>query len=244
MMLPLGILLIFLFTLLHECIHETPFRSRWINRTVGIVIGFLIFLPPAWFCCFHMAHHRHTQDQDRDNDPELDAKKPESWMQYGIYLSGIPTWYSQLLKIVRLAMGGPMDGFVPGRAQKGVGQQARLFVVGYAILIALSIFQNSTVIIWAWLVPLIFGQPFLRAYLLAEHGRCPYVSNMLDNTRTTFTSGIVRYLAWNMPYHTEHHSYPVVPFHKLPVLHNIMKKNLRNTEDGFVRFHTDYVSRF
>ncbi len=41
LMLPLGILLVFQFTLMHETIHLTPFRSRWINRAVAHVCGWV-----------------------------------------------------------------------------------------------------------------------------------------------------------------------------------------------------------
>ncbi|TIX21501.1 MAG: fatty acid desaturase, partial [Mesorhizobium sp.] len=49
LMLPQGILIVFLFTLLHETIHETAFRTPWLNRAIAAVSGFLILLPPAWF---------------------------------------------------------------------------------------------------------------------------------------------------------------------------------------------------
>ena len=32
-----GIMIVFLFTLLHETIHETPFRSRWLNIWIGLM---------------------------------------------------------------------------------------------------------------------------------------------------------------------------------------------------------------
>ena len=32
----------------------------------------------------------------------------------------------------------------------------------------------------------------------------------------------MRWFAWNMPYHVEHHAYPSVPFHALPKLNRIV----------------------
>lgn len=49
---------------------------------------------------------------------------------------------------------------------------------------------------------------------------------MFLNTRTTLTTRVVRFLAWNMPYHAEHHAMPSVPFHKLPVLHDMTAARL------------------
>ncbi len=56
-----GFVLIFLFAPLHETVHRTAFRSRRVNDAVAAVCGFLLLLPPAYFRCFHFAHHRHTQ---------------------------------------------------------------------------------------------------------------------------------------------------------------------------------------
>ncbi len=60
---------------------------------------------------------------------------------------------------------------------------------------------------------------------------------MLENSRTTTTNAIVRWLAWNMPYHAEHHAYPMVPFHKLPDLHRLAAPHLKETEPGYASFH-------
>jgi fatty acid desaturase len=82
----------------------------------------------------------------------------------------------------------------------------------------------------------------LRLYLLAEHGRCPAVTDMFANTRTTFTTRLVRFLAWNMPYHAEHHAMPSVPFHRLPELHALARPHLKQTEDGYTRFAARYAA--
>ena len=75
---------------------------------------------------------------------------------------------------------------------------------------------GSTLLLWYWVVPALLGQPMLRLYLLAEHSACPRSADMLENTRTTYTNALVRFLAWNMPFHAEHHAWPSIPFHALP----------------------------
>ena len=56
---------------------------------------------------------------------------------------------------------------------------------------------------------------------------------MLQNTRTTFTNAAVRFIAWNMPYHVEHHVYPAVPFHKLTMFHAMVRGDLTVTANGY-----------
>ncbi len=238
---PLGIAVIFLFTALHESVHGTAFRSDWLNRAVAHGAGFIVFVPAMWFRFFHFAHHRHTHDEKLD--PELMTLKPQTLSQYVKYLSGIPMWISLARTLAVNALGRGREDFVPERAKPQVAIEARITIALYVLCLALSLALKSDALLWLWIVPALLGQPFLRAYLLAEHARCPHVANMLGNTRTTFTTRFMRFLAWNMPYHAEHHAYPVVPFHKLPALHEIAAQHLKQTERGYVRFNRNFVTR-
>ncbi len=131
------------------------------------------------------------------------------------------------------AAGRNRDAFLPPSARRAVAREARLFLIFYAAAAVLSIQFGATVLLWLWLIPVLLGQPFLRLYLLAEHTGCPQVPDMLRNTRTTFTNPLVRFVAWNMPYHAEHHALPAVPFHKLPALHRILRGDLAVTANGY-----------
>ena len=113
---------------------------------------------------------------------------------------------------------------------------------GYSMKRAMSLIWTDAAL-WLWIVPALLGQPFLRLYLLAEHGDCPRVANMLANSRTTLTGPVVRFLAWNMPYHTEHHSWPQVPFHHLPAVHARLRDHLQNTSPGYAAFTRSYLDR-
>lgn len=239
LLVPQGILIIFLFTTLHETIHRTAFATVWINDAVARLCGLFIVLPSDWFRFFHFAHHRHTQDPERD--PELAGPKPETWNQYLTHISGIPIWISQFRTLVSNAAGRCHDDFVPPSARRKVASEARAMLIVYGVLCIGSIVTGSAFLLYVWILPAIIGQPFLRLYLLAEHGRCAFVANMFENSRTTFTNRLVRRLAWNMPYHAEHHAFPGVPFHRLPQFHALTRDHLLETEDGYVRFHEKYA---
>lgn len=240
LLLPLqGIVLIFLFTLEHECTHRTPFRAVWLNDWVGRACGLLVFLPFEWFRAFHLAHHRFTNIPGED--PELDGSKPESLHGWLIHISGLPVWSANTALILRLAARRERARYLSERALPRMEREARVLLAFYA-LAAFSLIW-SPLLLWVWIVPVLLGQPFLRLYLLAEHGDCPFVTNMFENTRTTFTNRIVRFLAWNMPYHVEHHVYPAVPFHRLPELHGLMREDLKVTAEGYAAFTRDYLQR-
>lgn len=234
-----GVLIVFLFTLEHEATHKTPFASVRVNEWAGRLAGFLLVLPFEWFRYFHLAHHRWTNVEGKD--PELLAEKPETWRSWVWHVSGLPYWGSEARLMAALVAGRAEGDYLPAAAQARIVREARLMAAGY-LLAGLSLIWTQA-LLWVWLVPVVLGQPVLRLYLLAEHGDCPRVANMFQNTRTTFTNRLVRFLAWNMPYHVEHHVYPAVPFHRLPVLHGLMREELQVTADGYVAFTRAYLDR-
>ncbi|MEW2916508.1 fatty acid desaturase [Ruegeria sp. ANG10] len=236
--LPQGILLVFLFTLSHECTHKTPFRSGWLNDVIGHLVSIPIALPFTWFRYFHLAHHKWTNHPKKD--PELGGKpRPGNWRDLLIYLSGWPYWSAMAKVLMQNAFGRIDAPYLPARQHRAMRVEARLLLVLY-VFVGLSLLYSSA-LFWLWLLPVLIAQPVLRLYLLAEHGLCPQVANMLENSRTTFTNRIVRFLAWNMPYHAEHHAFPNVPFHQLPTLHDRTQAYLKSTSDGYSDFTQDYI---
>lgn len=239
LLLPLqGVLLVFLFSLSHECTHQTPFARPWISDLCGHAIAPVLGLPFIWFRYFHLAHHRYTNDPARD--PEIaDHPRPATRADWLIYLSGWPYWREAGRTLWHNALGTLDAPYLPARRHEAMRTEARV-VLGLYTLAVLSLFYTP-VLIWVWIVPVLIAQPALRAYLLAEHGLCPHVADMLENTRTTFTNRVIRALSWNMPYHIEHHCLPDVPFHRLPALHDLIKAHLKSTSQGYGKFSADYA---
>ena len=232
----LGVALAFLFTLQHECTHQTPFRIRWLNEVVGHATGLILIQPFQWFRAFHMAHHRFTNDPARD--PELATPKPDTLPAILWHLGCLGYWRAKLVTLVSNAF-GPLDAnYIAPRQKRRIRLEARLMILIYALAVVLF----GTALFWFWLLPLALGFPVLRLYLLAEHGLCPPVANMFENTRTTFTNRAVRWLSWNMPYHAEHHAWPAVPYHALPRLHQLSAPHLKSTSEGYSAFAAEYVS--
>ncbi|MGC1498179.1 MAG: fatty acid desaturase [Sulfitobacter sp.] len=236
--LPYGIALMFLFTLSHECTHATPFAHPKISAVVGHLVSLPLLLPFTWFRYFHLAHHKHTNDPDRD--PEIAGHgRPTTWRAYLIYLSGWGYWSSNARTLWQNARGNLNAPYLPTRKHPVMIHEARILLALYG-LILLSLFY-SPLALWIFIIPALVGQPFLRLYLLAEHGHCPPVANMLENTRTTLTNRIVRFFAWNMPYHAEHHAMPNVPFHALPQLHQDVAAHLKSVSNGYGEFTGEYI---
>ncbi|MEJ6396895.1 fatty acid desaturase [Yoonia sp. 208BN28-4] len=240
MMLPHGMMLVLLFTLLHETSHDTVFASLRANRIVAAFCGVVLLIPPVWFKYFHLAHHRHTHDPDAD--PELETPKPETWRAYLWHLTGLPTWRAKVATLLANAQGKASAAYIPERKRGQVRQEAYVMLAFYATVLLLAFATSATWILTLWIIPALLGEPALRFYLMAEHGRCPHAANMFENTRTTLTNRIVRFFAWNMPYHAEHHAFPTVPFHKLPQLHDLTQAHLQQVSQGYRAFHRNYAA--
>ena len=234
-----GTTLVFLFAPLHETVHYTAFRSRWLNRAVSFVCGWILVLPPRYFRAFHLEHHRYTQDPERD--PELAVAPPATRYDYLWRVSGLQYWTSRIRTTLMTAAGRVAEAYITPLERTAVVREARLYLASYVVLAAVSTAAGSAAVLWLWLVPVVLGQPMLRLYLLAEHTGCPMVPDMLANSRTVHTNAVVRFLAWNMPYHAEHHAYAAIPFHALPRAHAAIGPFVRVQSQGYARVHRELI---
>ena len=235
-----GLVLVFLFAPLHETIHRTAFRGRRLNDVVAWLCGVLLVLPPTYFRAFHFAHHRHTQDPERD--PELAVPKPTTLGAYLRAVSGLPYWRERVATTLAHAAGRVREPFIPAAHRDRVVREAQVLLGIYGTVALVSVVAGSWLAVGYWLVPALIGQPFLRLFLLAEHMGCPLVPDMLRNSRTTRSNAALRWLAWNMPFHAEHHAYPALPFHALPAAHALLEDEIAVQAPGYLAAHRRIIT--
>ncbi|MBX9651890.1 MAG: fatty acid desaturase [Xanthobacteraceae bacterium] len=224
----------FLFMIVHETAHKTAFQSRALNLAVGHLSSFAIGLPYEYYCLFHWDHHRYTQDPARD--PELLVGSiPSSDTQLAIAYSGLRQVAFRVRLMLRHALTGNATApWIPQAKRHIVVKEARLYLAFYVVLLLASLALQTTLLLWVWVVPVIVGQLFLRPYLYAEHTGCERTRSAFQNTRTTYTGMFVKWFAWNMPYHVEHHAYPSIPFHALPKLNEIVADQIVYRGPGYI----------
>ena len=236
-----SVVLIFLFSALHETIHFTAFKTRRLNNIVAACAGFILLLPFQYFRGFHYAHHLHTQDRARD--PELIGKKPYTRRSLLWHISGLPTWKFNIGSIYRHAMGKVDEPYFEQQNHTKIITEARWHLAAYLVIFIYSLLSSNAWFWWYWILPLLIGQPLLRLFLLAEHNGCDFNDNMLHNTRTTYTVPMVNFLAWNMPYHAEHHYLASIPFHALPALHAWTGGRVKYRGGGYWQVNREILSR-
>lgn len=211
-----GVLINFLYAGQHELSHWTVFRARWPNEWLGRLFGFLLFFPRDFDQLQHTAHHRHTQDWDRDG--ELARDRYTFW-SYLWWVLGPTYWHTRWRRIARFSLGIVTEPYIPAARRADLVREARWHVAGYAAIAAASLAAGSDAALVYWLAPMLLTKVVHQLQNTIEHLGLPHSGNILENTRSTRTSALMRWMCWNMQYHTAHHAFPGVPFHRLPALH-------------------------
>jgi fatty acid desaturase len=233
-----------LFGAMHESVHYGSFRTRWIADVLAFLAGAAILNNAGFYRHYHLAHHRYTQDPDRD--PELiTSGTPRTWGNYLLRVSSLPFLALRVRDIFLFPFGyrGDVDYIHPA-AWTEVWRWGRLLLAFYALLLVVSLVLQTTFLLWVWLIPLLIGLPLLRLYLVCEHTLCPNSDDGFANTRTTISNPIVRFLMWNLPYHAEHHLFPNIAFYRLPEAHQYLRPHLKFVAKGYVQVNREIIKSF
>ena len=211
-----GVLINFLYAGQHELSHWTVFRTRWPNEWFGRLFGFIGFFPRDFDQIQHTAHHRHTQDWARDGELFRDRYTLTSYL---LWLLGPTYWYTRWRRILRFAAGRVTEPYIPAARHADMVREARWHLAGYAAIASVSVATGSWAAVTFWLAPMLATKVVHQLQNTIEHLGLPHDGNILHNTRSTRTNAVLRWMCWNMQFHTAHHAFPGVPFHRLPALH-------------------------
>lgn len=238
-----GVVLVHHFSLQHECCHYTAFKTRWLNDLAGNICGLIIMLPNRFFRYEHCDHHTYTQIKGQDT--EL-IELPPTLAGYFYYISSIPYWQSKFSELWRHSLGrltADDRRFVPREEHKTVIMEARLMAFFYLSLLVLCIALQFWYPLVFWFLPVVLGEPVMRAIRMTEHVGRPLVSDMKFNTRSNNVSLPLQFLCWNMNFHAEHHYASSVPFHALPALNKKLGNYIYTEPRGYIGAHIDIVSQ-
>ena len=221
-----GVLLNCLYAGQHEMSHWTAFRTRRLNDVFGHLFGLVTlnpFLTDRWM---HFAHHRATQDPRRD--PELMGIKAYSRASYLMDLIGIDFWRRRVGAIIATAAGRGLESawWLGPRERRLVIWEARAHVAIWGVIAVASVAYGSADAVLFWIGPLFATKCLHQLQNTGEHTGMPQTPDVFVNTRTLKGPAPLRWLMWNMSYHTAHHAYPATPFHALPRLHAEIARNL------------------
>ncbi len=209
----------------HECGHGTAFKTDWMNTALYEIASFMVMRESVVWRWSHNRHHSDTIVVGRD--PEIQVPRPPDLV--GLVLSlcavgGYRTYFPSLLRHALGKMTPAERAFIPESEFPKVYRNARLCVAIYAGVIASAILLHSWTPIFLLVLPQFFGTWLMIIHNTTQHAGL--AENVLDhrlNCRTVYMNPLSRFIYWNMNYHVEHHMFPLVPYHALPKLHEIIK---------------------
>ena len=238
-----GVLINFLYAGQHEMSHGTVFRTKKLNEVFGRLFGFVVLYPRDFDQIQHFAHHRYTQLWEGDG--EL-ARDRYSLASYLLWVMGPTYWYTRVRRILRFSFGIVTEPYITDGLKPTVIREARLMLAGYVLIAALSIVSGSLLAVKLWLLPMLLLKPVHQLQNTIEHLGLPHVDTITENTRSTRTNALMRWMCWNMQYHTAHHAFPGVPCYRLPELHRtIFDENGRKPQTmSYLGFQWAVVKAF
>lgn len=239
-MLAQGVVLACLFAPMHECSHGTAFRTRRLNEVVYWIVSLVYISQPTWYRYRHAVHHTYTQIQGKD--PSMVLPGPTTWQHYFEQLLGWRFWTTFPVAITKHALGHMRrqdSWYVPQNDLSRIYNEARFMLCCYGTVAAVAIYFGSFAPLLYWLLPRMMGEPLQRAWRIAEHKGCEEGPDVRTNTRSTKAGPLMQALCWNMPYHSEHHVCPQVPFFALPALNKLIGSQLRPMGESLLAVDTE-----
>ncbi|MFW2480153.1 MAG: NADH:ubiquinone reductase (Na(+)-transporting) subunit F [Lentimonas sp.] len=212
----------------HESSHGTAFKTDWMNNCLYEIASFMVMRESTVWRWSHTRHHSDTIIVGRD--PEIAAPRPPNikglllgFIHYDIY----PKYFKRMFLHSLGEMTEDEKTFIPKTEFSKVYFRARIYVAIYATVIALCFITGSLLPVMLIGACNVFGTWLMPVYGYTQHAGL--AENVLDhrlNCRTVYMCFIHRYLYWNMNYHVEHHMFPLVPYHALPKLHQLVKDDM------------------
>ena len=146
--------------------------------------------------------------------------------------------------LVRRARGIIIEPYIGAAVEAKIIRESRLHIAGYAVIALVSLALESWAAVTFWLLPMVLTKWVHQLQNTIEHLGLSHESDILNNTRSTRTNAVMRWLCWQMPYHTAHHSYPSVPFWQLRRLNDKIEAAAGPIHRmGWIEFQIEVVKR-
>jgi Na(+)-translocating NADH:ubiquinone oxidoreductase F subunit len=209
----------------HESGHGTAFKTDWMNNALYEIASFMVMRESTIWRWSHTRHHSDTIIVGRD--PEIQVPRPPDPVELAKKFFGLGNFPRYWMSVVRHCFGrmsGSEKEFVPEIEYSGVYIRARIYIVIYALIVGTAAYYQTVLPLMFAGLPNLYGSWLMNVYSLTQHAGL--AENVLDhrlNCRTVYMNPVNRFLYWNMNYHLEHHMFPLVPYHNLPRLHELVK---------------------
>jgi fatty acid desaturase len=231
--LPLALILVALFNLLHELMHYSIVKNRTVTWFHGFIAGFFTGLTPDSWKNEHDAHHNHVGVAGEDPDAVYDLKmwREQDGIRKAVsLLPGSRNWISYLARpFWWMGVHGQML-FTRFLAQKNVSKGRKALAIAVFTFDVLSQFTfiylfGARYFLWGFLLPVMIHNLLLTYFLLGTHlhsRRSDEKDPVLGSC--SFDMGWLTFAYLDAGRHSEHHVYPQTSHRKLGEVQAKLKK--------------------
>jgi fatty acid desaturase len=231
----------FLINGFHEVVHDSVFRTRWLNRFFLRIFSFLGWYNHHHFWASHTEHHKYTLHPPDDREVVLPVKYDVRKNVWKIGLIHYKYPYDLLKGKIRAFFGHiPEDRWTvelfpatdTGR-RKAYTRWERIVLAGHLVIAVAGVSTGYWAVLPAITFPKMFGRWLQFLCNSAQHvGLADDVTDFRLCCRTIYLNPVVQFLYWHMNYHTEHHMYAAVPCYRLGALHERIRHEMPHCPNG------------
>ncbi len=222
-----------IFIIFHDCGHGSFFKSKLLNRIVGIVTGLIVFTPYNKWHHEHKIHHQTVGNLDKRGVGDVmtltvdEYQKLSKWkkLYYRIYRNPVVLFGIAPIIIFTIAQRFP---------KKYMNTTERLYVHLSSLVLAAAVFALILLIGWktfllvqipilyiatAHGVWLFYVQHQFRDVLWAKAEDWDYMNTALKGSSMFKLPFLLNWFTGNIGYHHIHHLSPMIPNYNLKKCH-------------------------
>jgi len=188
-----------MFTVMHDSVHRTAHRSRFVNATLGRLSAFTLTATLPLFRAVHYEHHSHTNDPERD--PDLGVSRRPRWLvlfwclglivEYRVHFYGRKLW----------------------RNKADLAEAIAMEVVLVVTLVASLVTGTFSLVATLWFGPALLAILFLAlTFDFLPH--YPYDSRARFLDTRIYPSRFLNAVLLGQNYHLIHHLWTTIPWYR------------------------------
>ena len=231
----------FLINGFHELVHDSVFKSRFLNRFFLRIFSFLGWYNHIGFWASHTEHHKYTLHPPADLEVVLPAKATVRGFLQVAFVDP-RRFYDVIKQNLRISC-NRLEGewekhlfeTVAPEQRRNYVNWARFVLIGHGLIVVVSLAFGL------WMIPVVVT--LAHCYGGALQWLCNNTQHigLQDNvpdfrlcTRTITLNPVFQFLYWHMNFHIEHHMYAAVPCYNLGKLHRLIRHDLPECPRGLV----------
>lgn len=222
----------------HQCIHRTAFRTKRLNDFVGTLLGFPMLVSHFHYRASHLHHHRTLGTPMNHEFFKYDYSNSDRGIRILLGAFSFSRYGVLLKNFVKAISGQPFENIPSGADQKEIRKQYFIMAGLLLLVLSVSVFERSPLLLKLWLLPLVLvAEPLHFLIELPEHFRCEMnCKNPLKNTRTIKSGTFLTWFTNGNNYHVEHHLFPQVSNEKLSEVHAIIQPKIEYFNSSYTAF--------